>query len=288
MKQVIIFGASGFIGKHLVSHLSDKGFQVTPYSSKTCNLLDAAQTASALEKCDDNTAIIVCSGIGRTEAKDEATSQKNVTMIENIISALEDKTIASFIFLSSVCIYGLPVKKLPIDESTPENPCDHYGASKLKAEKLLSQNLSAKTSVTLLRLPGVFGEGDNFNSAIGKLTKAYLKGEVKISGDGQTERDLIEVNNISYAIEQLLKKPYNGVLNLASGQSRTIESIVDLIGGCLEKPAKITLTLEDSERNHDLIFSTELLNEKLNVVFDFDREIAIYVRQAQNLIEPKN
>ncbi|HIB69793.1 MAG TPA: NAD-dependent epimerase/dehydratase family protein, partial [Phycisphaerales bacterium] len=74
-------------------------------------------------------------------------------------------------------------------EETPAKPKSHYGVSKLMSEIVLPIELSPQTPLSILRLPGVYGPGDQGNSVVGLFAEKLLLGEpIKIAGDGTAKR----------------------------------------------------------------------------------------------------
>ncbi|HIB69792.1 MAG TPA: NAD-dependent epimerase/dehydratase family protein, partial [Phycisphaerales bacterium] len=91
LEKVIIFGASGFIGKNLRSHLQKKsGLEIVGYSSSECDLLNPTQAAEALKNCNGGTSIVLCSSIPRRKEESWATMLKNIEMVHNLCAGIPD------------------------------------------------------------------------------------------------------------------------------------------------------------------------------------------------------
>jgi len=284
--KVFIIGSSGFIGKNLQSYLSTKkNFEVTGFSSKDCNLLEFEQVKKAMQKADSDTSIIFCAAISRIEEDSWNTMQKNILMMHNFLSSIADKKVRSIIFFSSSDVYGLPAANLPITESTLPEPKGYYGISKLISEKMLGFKLPLSTPATILRLPGVFGKGDNYQSIIGQFTKKMMsKQAITLNNNGNTKRDYVEVEDLCRIIEHFLSQPYNGVVNIATGKSKPLKEITSIIAKELKAKPEINLSETKNDRTSDLAFDNSKLKKlcpgiKLK---ELEQGIKKYVRDMKN------
>ena len=85
LKRVIVFGSSGFIGSALSRYLPKmQGVDVLGYSSSDCDLLDHQNVANALEICDGQTSLIVCSAISPRREDSWPAMVRNIEMVHNI------------------------------------------------------------------------------------------------------------------------------------------------------------------------------------------------------------
>jgi UDP-glucose 4-epimerase len=185
-------------------------------------------------------------------------------MLRSLLDALPRAGVREIIYLSSTDVYGLPPAELPIREATNPRPTSEYGWSKLAAESLLFAATGKVETATVLRLPGVYGPGDEGQSAIGRIVARLRKAEpVDVTGTGSTLRDFLHVRDVAGAIASLLKEPYGGILNVATGESRSIRDVVELAAGVLGVEAEIRPQPADPARDHDLKFDVSRLRSHL-------------------------
>lgn len=259
--NVIVLGASGFIGANIFRHLKrKKDFDIVGYSSKSCNLLNQSQVAEVLALSNSNTTIILCSGIPRSVEDSWDAMLKNITMVHNFVSSIPNNGLRSIIFLSSTDIYGNALSKTPINEDMVPRPKGFYALSKLACEYIFQINTRCNCPVTCLRLPGIYGYGDGSRSVIGKFIQKLLEHEqIEIIGDGTSKRDYVEVGDLCMVVEHLVRQPYNGPINVATGKSTSIKDIVSIIADVIGVNARIKWMEKMNSDRLCLAFDTKRL-----------------------------
>jgi len=118
--------------------------------------------------------------------------------------------------------------------------------------------------VTILRIPGVYGQAPHDHSIIGQIVSAIrTKRRVTIHGDGARSRDYIYLDDLCRLLDVLLSLRYNGVLNVGTGQGRRFIDIVHLVGNVLNLNVEIEYAATDPERDFDLLFDLHKLKSLL-------------------------
>lgn len=137
--------------------------------------------------------------------------------------------VKSFVFLSTVAVYGLIGKigeDTVISKETKAAPTSHYGKSKLDAEELLNTLQSQEFNVALLRIPMIYGYGcpGNYSSLskLAKLTPIFPKINNK--------RSFIYIDHLTDAVEHIIKCRLSGVFLLKSPLELNTRYIVNEIG----------------------------------------------------------
>ena len=262
-KQVVVFGASGFIGNSIYRYLQRlKSFDVVGYSSVDCNLLDRRRVAQVLDTCGPETSVVFCSAITRSVEDSWDAMLKNITMVHNFTSSIPNSGLRSIIFMSSVDVYGMPPETSPICEDTKLRPDGYYGLSKLVCEELLRFEPTCKCAVSILRLPGIYGAGDGFQSIVGKFIKQILHHEnIQILGDGTAKRDYVEIGDLCQVVEHFLRRPFSGVVNVATGRSIAIKTLIRIIATVvdIEPTVQFLPHANTHTRGGDLVFDTAKL-----------------------------
>lgn len=187
MKKILITGASGFIGGHLIEFLLKNNYKVKCLVRPTANLdilkklpveicfgdiLDKNSLRKAVKDID-----YLIHLAGAIKAKDNKTYWLvNYQGTKNILEVLLEKNIQlkKFIFISSQAAAGASRGFQPLKETDPAQPISHYGKSKLKAEKIVKK-FSQRFSIVILRPSLVYGPRDKETLIYFRLFKFGFK-----------------------------------------------------------------------------------------------------------------
>ncbi|MBU1858299.1 MAG: SDR family oxidoreductase [Verrucomicrobia bacterium] len=265
MPEVIIIGQDGYIGEYLLHYLKcHSKDNVIAVSSKDCDFLDADAVAGLFKSLKgSNYRVIFLPSINRSVENSFGSFIKNISMVKNFIDNAKQISISSIIYLSSVDVYGKN-SILPITENTIINPDTWYGLSKFDCEWMLGASGNLDYPATILRIPGVFGYSPRDKSVIGQMV-ATIKSErrVYIHGTGQSMRDYVSIDDLCRLIKEILPLKYKGVLNVATGQPKSLIETAHLIGSLLNLGYEIRHVPRDNERYFDLIFDNHRIFEVL-------------------------
>jgi dihydroflavonol-4-reductase len=171
MAKVLVTGASGFIGTHLVAALAARGDQITCLVRKTSNV-DSLQTLGAhlaygdVTDADSLSAAVAGQQVvyhlaGRTMAlKGRQFYEVNRRGVAQVAKACAgQQTPPVMVFVSSLAAAGPAVDGRPRVESDPPDPVSHYGRSKRSGEHA-AESFAQRVPITVVRPPIVIGEGD--------------------------------------------------------------------------------------------------------------------------------
>jgi nucleoside-diphosphate-sugar epimerase len=236
--KIAITGDSGFIGSYLTRYLIEQGHTVVGidinpvkkyeirYHAVTGDILDAA----ALEKLPEGIECIIHLAAAHKDfgiPKDEY-YRVNVDGIRSLLRFASQRQIQKFIFYSTVAVYG---NNQPSNETTTPEPNNHYGGSKLEAEKVLQSWTSehAGRESVILRPTVVFGPLNVAN--IFKLIKQVCDGNFIWVGDGRNIKSVTYVENLVGATSFLLPllKPGVTIYNYSDEPHMQTRDLVALI-----------------------------------------------------------
>jgi dihydroflavonol-4-reductase len=170
---VLVTGANGFIGSHLVEALLEKGYRVRclvrPTSDRTFiqhlpvtwAVADVREPASLAEACQGIDGVCHCAALTRALDRETfmRTNAEGTRALAQACLAL-DPPVRRFLFLSSQAAAGpSQAADRPVDELSAPRPVTWYGDSKLAAERLL-QAMAGQLPLTIIRAAAVFGPRD--------------------------------------------------------------------------------------------------------------------------------
>jgi len=259
LHKILILGHSGFIGKSLYNYFKTNiNFLIFGASSNECNLLDLVSVTNYFSTIEGPIHIIICSVINKHLCNNSESLHKNIEMIDNLLSCAKQKDIRSIIYLSSVDVYGQN-PQLPINEKTLINPLNIYGLSKFSCEFLLRES-NLDFPVTILRLPGVYGKGDNLKSIVGLFVKKiYYDNQITLFDEGKILRDYLEINDLCHIIKKLIVKPGSLTLNIATGNSLALKDIANIIIDKISKRIHVEYIKNSTNSAMNLVFDNSAL-----------------------------
>lgn len=213
--MILLTGASGFLGRNIYESFKEQ--DITSLGRKnsciTCDLSIQIPNLPAVDL------IIHSAGkahsIPKTEVEKLCFFEVNVKGTENLLKGLEQSLSLpkSFIFISSVSVYGLEIGN-NIDENHPLNAQDPYGLSKIQAEQLV-QEWCAKNNVTcgILRLPLLVGANPPGN--LGAMIRGIQKGYYFNIAGGKAKKSMVLAEDVTAIIPKLAV--IGGTYNLTDG-----------------------------------------------------------------------
>lgn len=224
MKKILVTGAGGFIGRHVVRALLQENdyhliltskvdpgidfgifseFRNQPETFYDLDIInrDAVFDLFKNKKIDTCIHLAALVDVENSLKHPDKTMAVNVQGTINVLDACSRNHVDNFIFASSAAVYGHPVK-LPIREDHQLVPISPYGKSKLIAERHVSSYMNSNKirNTMSLRIFNVYGEQGNI-SVMTKFAKRISNGLAPIIyGDGTQKRDFISINDVVNAI----------------------------------------------------------------------------------------
>lgn len=303
-KKILVTGAAGFIGSHLVEKLLADGNTVVgidnfdPFYAKETkqkNLQTALKNPGfkfiemdildldALRKLGDDFDAIVHlaakAGIRPSILNPVAYQDVNVKGTQNMLEYAKEMQIKQFVFASSSSVYGIN-RHFPWKESDPVlNPISPYASTKISCE-LLGNVYSHLYGIRFigLRFFTVYGPRQRPDLAIHLFSRKILNGEpINVFGDGSTRRDYTFVSDTVKGIYNaiLYDKSNYEIFNLGNHQTvslsdliSTIEDVFDkkaLINEMPDQPGDVPITYADIEKAKTLLSYNPEVNIKQGV-----------------------
>jgi len=260
--KILITGSTGLIGQALVREVTSKNAcylrlpvrNLDRAKMQLAKILNHVGDYSQIEftECDLTQlidqdfdrlvsgcqSIIHLAGIvHQAQATEEEYKLLNVQVTEKLLSAAERNGISTFIFMSSMAVYG-PGPYSMIEESAPLLGRTPYAVSKISCEQILEKANSVRR-VIILRPALVFGAGDKGNLI--KLIQAINQGHYFNIGKGQASKSLIFASDLAAAINLCLDKLPRGVhvFNAANSEPVSMKELTKTISLALAQNGKI-------------------------------------------------
>ncbi len=237
--KVLLTGASGFLGKILFSNLSQY-FSVYRLSrnKKSDFIFDLSNSIPTFNS--NFSCIIHAAGMAHEYPKNEKESQAfykaNYIGTVNLLKSFEEFVPKTFIFISTVSVYGLDSGEL-INEGYPLNGTSPYANSKIMAEKYIVNWCREKSVRCLvLRLPLVVGYNPPGN--LGKMIKAIKSNRYFRIGNGASTKSAVLASDIANLINKYIRESElpGGIYNLTDGYHPRLFEIEEAVRIFYQRP----------------------------------------------------
>ena len=260
-KKILATGAGGFIGGHLVAHLTKKGHSVRAVDRKpfgewyqlfpeaenlVLDLRDKRHCYQAVNGCSEVYDLAAdMGGMGFIE-HNKALCMLSVLINTHLLLASRDIGIARYFYSSSACVYNAEKQQDPQNPGLKESDAfpalaeDGYGWEKLFSERMcrhFREDYGMTTSVARFHnVYGPFGtyEGGREKAPAAicrKVITAQLEGkkEIVIWGDGKQTRSFMYIDDCIKGITDIMTSGIEEPINLGSHELVTVDELVDIV-----------------------------------------------------------
>ncbi|MEW5982051.1 MAG: NAD(P)-dependent oxidoreductase [Acidobacteriota bacterium] len=251
--RVVVTGATGFIGRHVVPALLDRGYEVHVVTSgrggqdtsrliwHRLNILDPGGSRTLFEQVRAthlvHLAWVVDPGAFWTSRENLRWVGASLDLVRTFVESGGKR-----IVIAGTCAeYRWGVQDLS-EETTPLEPRSLYGASKDALRRILA-TLAVQERVELAwgRLFFLYGPHEPPVRLVPSVTTALLRGEVAHCASGRAERDYLYVADAGEAMAAILDSAILGPVNIASGTAVQTREIITQVGEECGRPDLISL-----------------------------------------------
>jgi GDP-L-fucose synthase len=255
MSRVLVTGAGGFLGSHLVERLEREGNDVFAARRVDYDLTRAEDTAALFEHAQPEVAFHLAAevgGIGANRANGGRYWYANVLMGAHVLEEARRARIEKLVLAGTVCAYPkfapIPFTEGDLWEGYPEETNAPYGVAK-KSVLVGAQSYREQYGLNAIFLlpANLYGPRDNFHETnahvIADLIRKMERGadEVVLWGDGSPTREFLYVEDCVEGFV-LAAERYDGPepVNLGAGKEISIHDLADLVADVVGFQGRIT------------------------------------------------
>ncbi len=246
MNRILVTGASGFVGSHVVEEIAAHGIRARALvrSSSSLDYLDRSGTEIAYGDLTDRRSmdaaladvqgVIHCAGLTRARSLEQF-RRVNRLGTENLLRAccIASPRPARVVCLSSLAAYGPSQGARPVTEADKPCPVSDYGRSKLEGQQV-AESFMKELSMCIVIPPAVYGPRDRDIYAYFKLAKF---GVAPFLGSRERYLSLVYVKDLARAtVECLLRREADGgTYFVEDGRTHTWSSVAREISNAVGK-----------------------------------------------------
>ena len=253
VKKVLVTGATGFIGRHCLPFLLEKGYEVHAVSSRgsiddfsdihweRADLLDPGQVSGLMARVKPSHLLhfawVTTPGTYRTSLENLRWVRSSLDLLEGFVKSGGRRAVVAGTCAEYDWRYGYCSEQI-----TPLLPTTFYGICKLSLQKMF-EAFARQSGVSSAwgRIFFLYGPHEHAGRLVPSVVCSLLRGERARCSQGNQVRDFLYVQDVADAFVTLLERDVMGIVNIASGSPVALKDIVHKIAEKLNRKALIQL-----------------------------------------------
>jgi nucleoside-diphosphate-sugar epimerase len=243
-RRVLVTGATGFIGRHTLAPLTERGFEVHAVTSRTppeddgvrwhqVDLLgrEGLRDLLAATTPSDLLHLAWYAEPGRFWMSSENLAWGSATV--RLVQAFAEYGGRRAVVAGSCAEYRWGDPGPCVEGTTALEPATLYGTCK-NATRVALEAAAERLGIEVAwgRIFFVFGPGEAPDRLVASVARALLAGDRAATTDGHQIRDVLHVQDVAEALVALLDSPVTGPVNVGSGVGRQLLELITAIGAC--------------------------------------------------------
>ncbi|MBT8143951.1 MAG: NAD-dependent epimerase/dehydratase family protein [Gammaproteobacteria bacterium] len=255
-KRILVTGAGGFIGFHLVSRLKRDGHWVRgadikqpefdPTTADEFLQVDLREFDNCMAATADVDEVYNLAadmgGIGYITASLADIARNNILINVHMLEAARKNSVGRFLYTSSACIYPRYKQEIPDvaglkeEDAYPADPEPGYGWEKLYSEEMCKYyNKDHGLETRVVRFHNVYGPIGTYDGGKEKAPAAICRkvaladNEIDIWGDGEQTRSFMHVDDCVEGLVRLMDSDHRDPINLGTEEMVSINELVDIV-----------------------------------------------------------
>ena len=238
MPKILLFGAAGFLGRHIQTELEQQGFETVGFgriANEKLQALDLTSLEDLGHKLEQQQPDAIINCAGRTLGTRFELVRDNILVVTNLLGAISEVCPkARLVHFGSAAEYGIAPGQNAITEDSATRPEGQYGITKLAASSLVVQASQVnQVDGVVLRLSNPLGAGMPEGTLPGRaarlLKTALEKSESNITlGPLEAYRDFIDARDVAKVavLAATAPKPDQKLFNLGTGQATQARDLI--------------------------------------------------------------
>ena len=237
MNRVLVTGATGFVGRHAVPLLRERGYEVHGAGGARADLLDPVAAAKLVHEVQPSHLLHFAwyaePGKFWTAPENAAWVEASIRLLRAFAAGGGERAVMS----GSCAEYDWTGTGVLSERETPVRPATYYGTCK-HALATVGQGLAATQGFGFAwgRIFFAYGPHEQRGRLVSQVAEALVKGEPAPTSEGTQRRDFLHVRDVASAFVALLDSGVEGPVNVGSGNAVPVREVVSLIAAAAGQP----------------------------------------------------